>query len=308
MKRTTTALALAGAALVALTACGSSSDPLSSSAASSGAASAGSGAGAPIVVGSADFTESVVLAEIYAGALKAKGINASTKTNIGSREIYLKALEDGSVQVVPEYTGALALYYDKAFAKTDPTEVYDALKASLPAKLTILAKSAAEDNDSFVVTKETAAKLGATDLSGLKGKTADLVLGAPPEFQTRAQGLPGLDKTYGLTFKEFVPLKGQALVQALANGQVGAANIFSTDPAIAVNGFVTISDDKKLFGSQNVVPLVVADRADEVRATLDAVSAKLTTEKLTNLLKATDVDKKDPKTVAADFLKAEGLG
>jgi osmoprotectant transport system substrate-binding protein len=305
MKRTTTAIALAGAALLGLTACGGgSSDPLSSAWGGGSSASAGGA----IVVGSADFSESVVLAEIYAGALKAKGVDASTKTNIGSREIYLKALEDGSVQVVPEYTGALALYYDKAFAKTDPGEVYDALKSSLPANLTVLEKSAAEDNDSIVVTKETAASVGAKTLSELGASAGTLTLGAPPEFKDRAQGIPGLEKTYGITFKDFVPLKGQALVQALKNGQVQAANIFSTDPAIAVNGFVTIEDDKKLFGSQNVVPLVVADRADQVKPALDAVSAKLTTTELTNLLKATDVDKKDPKAVAAEWLKAQGLG
>ncbi len=308
MKRTTTAIALAGVALLGLTACGSgSSDPMSSASSGGGSTSSG-GAGKPIVVGSADFSESVVLAEIYAGALKAKGVDASTKTNIGSREIYLKALTDGSVQVVPEYTGALALYYDKAFDKTEPNDVYDALKAALPKELTVLEKSAAEDNDSIVVTKETAGSLGVTNLSGLKDKAGTLTLGAPPEFQTRPQGIPGLEKTYGVTFKDFVPLKGQALVQALKNGQVQAANIFSTDPAIVVNGFVTITDDKKLFGSQNVVPLVAADRADEVKAALDAVSAKLTTEELTNLLKATDVDKKDPKAVAAEWLKAQGLG
>ena len=308
----TTAVALAGVAMLGLTACGGgSSDPMSSgTSAATGSASGGvsGGAGGPIVVGSADFSESVVLAEIYAGALKAKGVDASTKTNIGSREIYLKALEDGSVQVVPEYTGALALYYDKAFAKTEPNEVYDALKASLPKNLAVLAKSAAEDNDSIVMTKEGADKAGVKTLSELKGKTADLTLGAPPEFKDRAQGIPGLEKTYGITFKEFLPLKGQALVQALKNGQVQAANIFSTDPSIVVNGFVTIADDKKLFGSQNVVPLVSADRADQVTAALDAVSAKLTTEELTNLLKATDVDKKDPKAVAAEWLKAQGLG
>jgi osmoprotectant transport system substrate-binding protein len=312
-RKHTTSIALVGVAMLALTACGGGgSDPLSSGSAGSGASSASGGAGGSgggaIVVGSADFSESVVLAEIYAGALKAKGVDASTKTNIGSREIYLKALEDGSVQVVPEYTGALALYYDKSFAKTDPGEVYDALKASLPKNLTVLAKSAAEDNDSIVMTKETAAKVGAKTLSELTGKTGDLTLGAPPEFKDRAQGIPGLEKTYGITFQDFVPLKGQALVQALKNGQVQAANIFSTDPAIAVNGFVTIEDDKKLFGSQNVVPLVAADRADQVKATLDAVSAKLTTEELTNLLKATDVDKKDPKAVAGEWLKAQGLG
>lgn len=308
MKRTSTILALATAAALGLAACGGGSDdPLSGSSGSTGTAGT-AGGGGPVVVGSADFSESVVLAEIYAGALKATGVDASTKTGIGSREIYLKALEDGSVQVVPEYTGALALFYDQGFDKTDPEEVYDALKGLLPKNLTVLTKSAAEDNDSIVVTKETAQTLGVSKLSELKGRTGDLVLGAPPEFKDRAQGIPGLVKTYGITFKEFLPLKGQALAQALKNGQVDAANIFSTDPAIVVNGFVTIEDDAKLFGSQNVVPLVVADRAEQVREALDAVSAKLTTEELTNLLKATDVDKQDPKTVAADWLAAQGLG
>lgn len=295
------AITVTTVAALGLSACGSG-DPLAS-----GSASA-DGAGGTLVVGSADFSESVVLAEIYAGALRAKGIDASTKTNIGSREIYLKALEDGSIQVVPEYTGALTLYYDQTFAKTDADEVYDALKASLPANLTVLEKSAAEDNDSIVVTADTAKSLGVTTLSELGGKSGDLVLGAPPEFASRAQGIPGLEKTYGVTFRDFVPLKGQALVSALKNGQVQAANIFSTDPAIAVNGFVPLQDDLRLFGSQNVVPLVVKDRAPQVQPVLDAVSAKLTTAELTNLLKATDVDKSDPKMVAADWLKANGLG
>lgn len=307
MKRTTTAIAFAGALLLGLTACGGGSDPMSDADGTS-TAGAGTGGGGAVVVGSADFSESIVLAEIYAGALRHAGVDASTRTSIGSREIYLKALEDGSIQVVPEYTGALALFYDNSFAKTDPNEVYDGLKAILPDTFTVLDKSAAEDNDSIVVTAATAQSLDARTLSELKGKEGDLTLGAPPEFKDRAQGIPGLEKAYGLTFKDFIPLRGQALVQALVNGQVQAANIFSTDPAILVNGFVTIEDDQKLFGSQNVVPLVAADRADEVKDALNEVSAKLTTEELTNLLKETDVDKKDPKAVAADWLKAQGLG
>lgn len=315
MKRTTAAIALALGTVLGLSACGGAdTNPLSSSptpATSEGGGSASGGAGGsggPVVVGSADFSESVVLAEIYAGALKAKGINASTKTNIGSREIYLKALQDGSIQAVPEYTGALALYFDKTFAETDPEKVYAALEKLIPDNLALLAKSAAEDNDSMVVTKATADKLGLKSIEDLKAHAGSLTLGAPPEFKTRAQGIPGLEKSYGVVFQEFRPLKGQALVQALKNGQVDVANIFSTDPAIVVNGFVTLTDTKKLFGSQNVVPLVVRDRADELRPALDAVSAALTTEKLTELLKQVDVEKKDPAAVAADFLKAENLG
>ena len=97
-------------------------------------------------------------------------------------------------------------------------------------------------------------------------------------------------------------------MQALKNGQADAANIFSTDPAIAANGFVQLEDTEKLFGSQNIVPLVRADRAEEVKAALNAVSAKLTTEAVAGMLKQTDIDKKDPKAVAQEFLTANGLG
>ena len=306
MKRMTSAVALIAASLLGLTACGSSEDPLAS-ASSTGSASA-SASGGPIVVGGANFSESTLLAEIYAGALKAKGIDATTKPNIGSREIYLRALEDNSVQVFPEYTGALAFNYDKAYTGTDPDEVYQHVQQVLPKTLTVLDKSAAEDNDSIVVTKETADKYKLKSIADLKAVANDLTLTAPPEFKGRPQGIPGLEKTYGVTFKSFRPLTGQGIVQALKNGQADAANIFSTDPAIAANGFVQLEDTEKLFGSQNIVPLVRVDRADQVKAALNAVSAKLTTEAVAGMLKQTDIDKKDPKAVAQEFLTANGLG
>ena len=304
MKRTTSAIALLAASILGLTACGSGSDPLASD---SPAASASGGSGQPIVVGGANFSESTLLAEIYAGALRAKGLNATTKPNIGSREIYLRALEDNSVQVFPEYTGALALFYDKAFTGTDPEEVYAHVKEVIPDTLVVLDKSVAEDNDSIVVTKQTATEKGLTKIDDLAPVAGDLSLAAPPEFKERPQGIPGLEKTYGVTFGSFRPLTGQGVVQALKNGQVDAANIFSTDPAIAANEFVQLEDTKKLFGSQNIVPLVRADRADEVRDALNAVSAKLTTESIAQMLKQTDIDKKDPKAVAEEFLTANGL-
>ncbi|MGL5818518.1 MAG: ABC transporter substrate-binding protein [Phycicoccus sp.] len=304
MKRRTMLAALAAASVVGLTACGGDSDPLASDTATSGGGDTSSGS---IVVGGANFSESTLLAEIYAGALRAKDVDASTKTNIGSREVYLRALEDNSIQVFPEYTGALALYYDKAFTGTDPDEVYAKAQEVVPDTLTVLAKSAAEDNDSINVSKETADKYSLATISDLAKVAGELTLTAPPEFAERPQGVPGLEKTYGVKFKSFRPLTGQGIVQALKNGQADAANIFSTDPAIAANGFVTLEDDKKLFGSQNIVPLVRADKAEQVKAALDAVSAKLTTEAIAGMLKKTDIDKEDPKAVAEEFLETNGL-
>jgi osmoprotectant transport system substrate-binding protein len=309
MSRTTSSARLGRRAVVGLTAalalaaCGSSSDPLATSPSTAGSTSAGG----QIVVGGANFSESTLLAEIYAGALRAKGVDATTKTNIGSREIYLKALQDGSIQVFPEYTGALAKFYAKDYAGTDPTEVYAKVKEVIPSTLTVLAPSAAEDNDAMVVSAATAQKYKLTKVGDLAAVAKDLVLTAPPEFKTRPQGIPGLASTYGVTFGSFVPLTGQGIVQALKNDQAQVANIFSTDPAIATNGFVLLEDDKKLFGSQNVVPLVAKDRASQVSAALDAVSAKLTTAVLTDLLKKTDIDKRPHAEVAKEWLASIGL-
>jgi osmoprotectant transport system substrate-binding protein len=304
MKRMTSALAIAVASIVGLTACGGGGDPLASDA-PSGTTSAGSSG--PIVVGGADFSESTRPAEIYAGALRAKGVDATTKTNIGSREVYLRALEDNSVQVFPEYTGALAVYYDKSYDGTDPDEVYAHVKEVIPDTLAVLEKSAAEDVDSLAVTQETADAKNLKTIEDLKGIAGDLTLAAQPEFKERPQGVVGLKKEYGITFGSFRPLTGQAVLQALVNGQADVANVFSTDPGIAANNLVVLEDTKKVFGSQNIVPLVRADKVDQVKDALNAVSAKLTTDALTQMLKKTDIDKQDPKAVAAEFLKANGL-
>ncbi|CAM4008804.1 ABC transporter substrate-binding protein [Janibacter anophelis] len=299
----TAAVSLTLAGALGLSACGGGGDPLSSSSSSEG----GDAAAGEVVVGSADFSESILLSHIYAGALEADGVTASTKT-VGPREIYLKALEEGSVDVMPEYTGGLALYYDKEFAETDPDKTYDALEGLLPDGMAVLEKSEAEDKDSIVVTKETAESKNLKSVADLKDVAGEMTLGAPSEFKTRAQGIPGLKRVYGVEFKTFRPLKpGQATNGALKNGQIDAANIFSTDPAIVENEFVVLEDTEKLFGSQNVVPLVRTDVQEQVSKTLDEVSSKLTTDKLQQMLKRTDIDKEDPDQVAEDFLTEEGL-
>ncbi|MGV1008045.1 MAG: ABC transporter substrate-binding protein [Dermatophilaceae bacterium] len=300
MKRTL--LAVAAVATLGLTACGASSNPTTP--ASSSAASGGS-----VVVGGANFSESTVLAEVYAAALRAKGVNASTRPNIGSREVYLKALDDKSVDILPEYTGSLLTYLKPDATAKGSDEVYTALKAALPANWTVLNKSAAEDKNSLVVTKDSAAKWNLTSIGDLVAHQSEITLGAPPEFQTRQQGLVGLKSEYGFVPKAFIDRSGKASVDALVNGQVQVANIFSTTPWIAVNSFVTLDDPKLLFGSDNVVPLLRKDAVtDQISTTLNAVSAKLTTPVLTDLIKQVDIDKKDATVVAKDFVTNNGLG
>ena len=159
------ALAVAAAASLALTACGGGGNPLSNG--GSGAAPSGSNASPTIVVGSANFTENQILAEIYAQALTAKGVNVTKKLSIGSREAYFPGLQDGSIDLIPEYTGVLLQYLNKSATETSADDVFSALQKALPPTLTVLDKSAAEDKDGVVVSKDTATKYNATSIADL---------------------------------------------------------------------------------------------------------------------------------------------
>ncbi|WP_330475953.1 ABC transporter substrate-binding protein [Terrabacter sp. C0L_2] len=296
------------AAVVPLAACGGGGDPLAPASSPAAGSTGGSTAAAGSVkIGSADFPEAALLGEIYAQALEAKGTKVTRQFNIGSRETYLKAITGGEVDVLAEYTGSLLNFYDKNAKVVQPDEVYAALQKAVPQGLTVLDKSAAEDKNSLAVTKETANEWSLKAIPDLAAHQADLTIGAPPEFKTRQQGLLGLKSVYNITPKEFRPLQSQATVEALKNGQVKAANIFSTDPSIAANGFVVLEDPQSLFGSDNVVPLVRSDKADSVKDVLNAVSAKLDTSALADMVKQVVVDKKDASAVAKTWLASAGL-
>ena len=202
-----------------------------------------------MVVGSANFPESELLAEIYAGALKAKGVTVSTKLNIASRETYVPALENGEIDLIPEYTGGFSKYLSADADTSTEEAALASLKSLLPENLTALEPSAAQDKDSITVTRATADKYSLKTIEDLAPVAGEFVLGGPPEWKNRALGVPGLKKTYGLTFKDFKALDvaGPLTVQALKNGQVQAANLFTTDPSIKANDFVSLEDTKQLL-------------------------------------------------------------
>lgn len=274
-------------------------------------ASSGAGAsGESIVVGSANFPESELLADIYAEALKAKGVAVTTKLNIASRETYVPALKSGEINLIPEYTGNFAKYLNKDADVADEAKALAALRAALPDTLVALEPAKAQDKDAVVVTAATASKYSLTSIADLAPVAGQLVLGGPPEWPTRANGVPGLASVYGVTFKEFKPLDvaGPLSVQALKNDQVQATNLFTTDPSIKANGFVVLDDPKNLFGAQNVIPVITKAKAsDTVKGALNAVSAKLDTDTLAGLVTKVVVDKKDASAVASEWLKAQGL-
>jgi osmoprotectant transport system substrate-binding protein len=306
MKRTRAALLGAAlTAVLAVTACGSSSggSPLSS----------GGGSKAPtdtIVVGSANFPENVLLAEIYAEALKAKGVKVSTKLNIGSRETYIPALKDGSIDLIPEYSGVLLQYFDKTATQTTSDDVFNALKTAVPAPLEVLDQSQAQDKDAVVVTKATADKYHLTAIGDLKAHASKMTYGGPPELKTRPTGLPGLKSKYGVVFGKFLALDagGPLTIQALKSGRIDAGDVFTTDPNITANGWVILQDPKTLFAAQNVLPLINKSKASStVSTTLNAISAKLDTATLGGLVKKVALDKQDPDAVAKEWLSTAGL-
>jgi len=307
--RRTFAVAGVSLASLLLAACGGGAaggDPLAQPS-SSGSASGG---GAAVVVGSADFTESTVVAELYAQALVAKGVQASTKPSVGTREVYLKALKDGSISIVPEYTGNLLLNYDKNATATTAAEIEKALPTVLPADFKLGTPSKAVDQDVYVVTKEYSEKNGITSLADLKKVSADAVLGGPSTLATRAYGVPGLEKVYGAKFKEFKPYDAAAVrSRDLNDGKIQVGEFFSTEAVIPDNNYVALADPQGIILPQNVVPLMRADVAGNATATaaINGVQGALTTEELTALNKKVDVDKQDAQDVAAEWLKSKGL-
>ncbi|MGW0843949.1 ABC transporter substrate-binding protein [Streptomyces sp. NPDC002787] len=291
-----------------LTACGGGGDtndnPLTGD--------SGGGDGKSIVVGSANFPENQLLAEIYAQALEDKGLKVTRKFDIGAREVYYDQVVKGGIGVFPEYNGALlSVAVDKNSTATTTEDINAELKEKLPSSVEILDSAAAEDKDSVSVTAETAAKYNLKTLADLKPVAKDMTLGAGSEFKTRTQGGVGLKKVYGVEFGKFQPLDAGAqttLVKLLKDGKVQAANLYTTDPAIVADKLVVLEDPKNLFSSQNVTPLVYKDAVnDTAKEALNAVSAKLTTEDLLEMMKKLVNDKEDADTVAEDWLTSAGL-
>jgi osmoprotectant transport system substrate-binding protein len=242
-----------------------------------------------VVVGSADFPESKIIAEIYAQSLETNGFTVVRQFGIGSRETYIPALRDHSIDLIPEYTGTLLQYFDPASTVTEPDKVELALYRALPGDLSVLTPAPASDSDTVTVTEATAKKWNLVSIADLAAQSAEVKFGAPSEFIKRAQGLPGLKAKYGLDIApdNFVAISdggGPATVRALLDGTVTAANIFSTSPAIPQNKFVMLADPKDNFLPGNVVPLVSSQKmSEELKTVLDAVSARLTTKGLTEL-------------------------
>lgn len=267
-----------------------------------------------IKVGSADFTESKIIAELYAQALEANEFTVTRQFGIGSRETYIPAVQDHSIDLIPEYTGNLLQYFDKETTATTSDAVLLELLKVLPGDLSILYPSPAQDKDTLAVTESTAQRLNLKSIADLAKDSAQVKIGAPSEFQTRVTGLVGLKDKYGLDIApaNFIAISdggGPATVKALTGNTVTAANIFSTSPSIEQNKLVVLEDPKNVFLAANVVPLVASQKmSDELKTVLDAVSAKLTTAALIELNTAVEGNQGvDPDEAAQKWIKDNGF-
>jgi osmoprotectant transport system substrate-binding protein len=301
-----TACLLAVSTTVALTGC-ATSDPTSSGGESGGAAD-----GDAIIVGSFAFPESEILGEIYAQALTAKGFDVQTKFNIGPRQQTIPALQDGSINLIPEYNGNLLAYYDTAFTQRTTEDVDSALTDAVAAdELTVYSSAEAEDKDAYVVTSDYATANGLTSIGDLS-KVQPLTLGANPQFAELGYGLPGLASVYGVDQVTFVPYEdfgGPDTVKALVDNTVQVADIYTTSPALKAENLQVLEDPENLIAAQNVIPLLSSSiDTPELKEVLDAVSAKLTTDDLITLRDRVEGDEQaSANTAAADWLKEAGL-
>src|SRR5215468_1319752 len=273
-------------------------------------------ADATITVGSFNFPESVLLAHIYAGALAAKGFPVRVLPDLGTRELVDPALMNGLIQLVPEYTGSALdfLSVGKQAATSDAAATYRSLTRLAERRGLAAAQPApAQDANAIVVTAATAARYHLRSIADLRKAAPRLVFGGPPECRERADCFLGLRRVYGLRFRTFVATDtgGPVTLQALDTDQIGAALLFTTDPGILARHLVILQDNRALQPAENITPLIrrstVQRYGPRLLATLNAVSARLTTTTLRRLNERVQVAGLKPQTVASGWLRAQAL-
>ena len=295
--RAASVLALAG--MLALAGCGSS-DPL----ANEPSAGASGESDKSVVVGSQAYYSNEIIAEIYAQALEKAGFTVERKFNIGQRDAYMPQLENGSIDIMPEYTGNLLQYFEPKTAARASEDVYDELGKALPDSLAVLDQAQASDQDSYTVTEKFAKDNSLSSIEDLAKVSQKLTLGGPPELAERPYGPKGLSKTYGVDVA--FSATGDTTVEDLNAGTVNVANVFTADPRIKTDKLVVLDDPKALFLASNVVPVVEADKSEELAAVINPISAKLSAEELINLNVQSTVEQKSAQDIASAWLGSNG--
>ncbi|RWZ50816.1 ABC transporter substrate-binding protein [Labedella phragmitis] len=291
-------LSLAAVAGVTLSACASAGD-----------LDGGDSGDDAIVVGSQDYYSNEIIAEIYAQALEQGGYTVERDLRIGQREVYVEEIEDGSIDLFPEYTGPLLQYWVPDTTARLEDDVFAALTEAAPDGLRVLEQSAATDQDAYVVTREFADRYGLTTIDDLAKVTEPLTLGGNSEGEDRPNGPKGLAAAYGVDVS-FTPIEdggGPLTVKALQDGDIQLAIIYTADPSIEKNDLVALEDTKGLFLASHVVP-IASDAIDEgAEEIIDAVSAALTPEGLVALNTESVDDEAPAASIAERWLEDNPL-
>ena len=306
------ALGVGGVALGAA-ACGTS-DPFAEGDGSGGdgasdGGGSGDGASGSLVIGSQAYYSNEIVAELFAQSLEGAGRTVEREYQIGQREVYMPELEDGKIDLMPEYLGNLLQHYDSEAASASPEEIHSALAEALPEGLRLLSFAEAADQDSYTTTSAFAEANSLTSIGDLAGVEEDLKIAANSEFGVRPYGPEGVKEVYGVDVT-VVPVEdsgGALTVQALSDGDVQLADLYTADPAIVANDFVVLEDPESLILPQNVVP-VVSEKVDEDAETaITTVIEALSMDDLIELNRQSVEEQASSADIASGWLSEKGL-
>ncbi|MGI8802329.1 MAG: glycine betaine ABC transporter substrate-binding protein [Solirubrobacteraceae bacterium] len=305
---------LALGAAVAVGACGSSSSSSTTGSVKTTPVAGQPGKGKPAVtIGSKNFTEELILGQLYAQALRAKGYKVNLKENVGSTELTDKALTSGQIDMYPEYTGTiLSVVAHQTKPPSSPQDAYTKAQAFESSRgFTLLGKTPFVDSDALATLPAYATAHKLKSIADLKPLGKGLTLIAAPEFATRQEGLVGLKQAYGVN-PTFKPLTIGLTYTALDGKKADVADVFTTDAQLVGGKYTLLADPKFVFGYQNVAPVVgkkvLTREGPAFRQTIDAVSAKLTTPAMQSMNAAVGLSHQTAAAVAQKFLAANGLG
>ena len=267
----------------------------------------------PIRIGAKNFTEQTILGELYGQALEAKGFEVDLKLDIGSSEIVHRALRRGALDMYPEYIGVLL---SEVAERTDRPRsddaAYEEAKAfEMSNGFTLLAQTPFADSNALAVKPQFAKRHGLRTIADLRKLKGTVKVSALAEFDTRFEGMKGLRSVYGLRNLEVVPVEGSERYTALDDGDADVASVFTSEGQLAGDDYVVLGDPRRLFASGHVAPVVddkvIETHGDALKTAIDAVTRVLTTDAMREMNAAVDLESREPATVAAEFLREQGL-
>ena len=273
-------------------------------------------AGVTLTIGSKNFTEQIVLGEIYAQALEAAGYTIEKDLNLGSEQIALRALESGEVDAYPEYTStALTSFFDLPAQDVpkDPEQAYmDTRTALADMDLTAMPPTPFTSANAVGMLTSKAEELGVSTVSDLEGISQDLTLNGSPECRQRVDCLVGLQRDYGLKFKKFTPIDIGLRYTVLDDGSADLSILFTTDAQLSSEGdkYTILEDDQSVFPPGNVMMIArqaaVDEAGEDFEATIVNVQGGLTEEVMQELNARVDIDKQTPAETATQYLQESG--